>query len=81
MGVWKNVNLWIKVNFSTFSTSFFNSLERRFFVLQYRKKHFAGLYCLKKGVGKMTIFGPKLWVNPFGKISIFRLFQLVVFIT
>ena len=81
MGVWKNVNLWKNVNFSTFLTSFFNSLERRFFVLQYRKKHFAGLYCLKKKVGKMAIFGPKLWVNPFGKMSIFRLFQLVVIIT
>ena len=28
----------------------------------------------------MAIFGPKLWVNPLGKISIFRLFQPVVFI-
>ena len=28
----------------------------------------------------MAIFGPKQWVNPFGKISIFRLFSLLVFI-
>ena len=28
----------------------------------------------------MAIFGPKPWVNPFGKMSIFRLFELVVFI-
>ena len=28
----------------------------------------------------MAIFGPKAWVNPIGKISIFRLFKLVVFI-
>ena len=28
----------------------------------------------------MAIFGPKPWVNPFGKISIFRLFELPVFI-
>ena len=41
------------------------------FVLEYHKTHFPGLYCLKKKVGKMTIFGPKLWVNPFGKMSIF----------
>ena len=34
----------------------------------------------KKELGKMAIFGPKPWVNPFGKMSIFRLFQLVVFI-
>ena len=28
----------------------------------------------------MTIFGPKPWVNPFGKMSIFRRFELLVFI-
>ena len=49
----------------------------------------------KKNVGKMAIFGPKPWLNPFGKTSIFdilnflfsqprkaffRLFELQVFI-
>ena len=67
-------------NFSTVWTSCFYSLERRFFVLEYRKRHFLGLYCLKKKVGKMAIFGQKPWVNPFGKMSIFRLFELLVFI-
>ena len=52
----------------------------RFCVLEYHKRHFPGLYCLKKKVGKMAIFGPKPWVNPFAKISIFRLFELLVFI-
>ena len=28
----------------------------------------------------MAIFGPKPWVNPFGKMSIVRLFELLVFI-
>ena len=28
----------------------------------------------------MAIFGPKPWVNPFGKMSIFRLFEVFVFI-
>ena len=28
----------------------------------------------------MAIFGPKPWVNPFGKMSIFRRFELLVFI-
>ena len=28
----------------------------------------------------MAIFGPKPWVNPFGKMSIFRLFEHLVFI-
>ena len=58
----------------------FYSLERHFLVLEYRKRHFPVVYCLKKKVGKMVIFGPNPWVNPFGKISIFRLFQPVVFI-
>ena len=34
----------------------------------------------KKKVGKTAIFRPKPWANPFGKMSIFRLFDLLVFI-
>ena len=34
----------------------------------------------KKKVGKMAIFGSKPWVNPLGKMSIFGLFGLLVFI-
>ena len=30
-------------------------------MLEYRERHFRGLYCLKKKVGKMAIFGPKPW--------------------
>ena len=45
-----------------------------FFFLEYRKEHFLGLYCLK-----MAIFRPKPWVNPFGKMSTFHLFELLVF--
>ena len=48
-------------------------------VLGYRKRHFRGLYFLKKKVGKMAIFGQKPWINPFGKMSSFRLFKLRVF--
>ena len=59
---------------------FFYSLERRFLFLDYHKRQFPGLYCQKKKVEKMAIFGPKPWVNPFGKISIFRLFELLFFI-
>ena len=40
--------LWKNVNLSTFSTSSFYMLERRFFALEYRKSHFPGLYGLKK---------------------------------
>ena len=120
--------------FRLFKLLVFFNLQRLFFVLQYRKRHFPGHYCLKKKslknahfwtktmgkieklsifrlfellvflgqkrvfsfqniikqiflayiaekkVGKMAIFGPKPWVNSFGKMSIFRLFELLVFI-
>ena len=86
---WNNGHFWTKtmrylpwknVNFSTVSTSCFYSLDRRFFVLEYCKRNFPALYCLKKNFGKMAIFGPKPWVNPFGKMWIFRLLKLLVFI-
>ena len=71
---------WQKVNFTTFWTSCLYSLKRRFYVLEFRKRRSAGLYCLKKKVWKIAIFGQKPWVNPFGKMSTFRLFELPVFI-
>ena len=48
-------------------TSCFQRVERRFFVLEYRKRHSLCLYCQKKKVGKMASFRPKPWVNPFWK--------------
>ena len=47
-----------------------------FFVLAYCKTYFSGLFCLKKKDGKMAIFRPKPWTNPFRKIPIFLLFQI-----
>ena len=61
--------------FRGFCTSFFYSLERRFFVLDYPM-----LYCLKRKGGKMIIFGPKAWANLFRKMSIFRHFEPLFFI-
>ena len=46
----------------------------RFLLLEYRKRQFPGLYCLKKRVGKMSISRPKPWINPFEKMLIFGLF-------
>ena len=41
--------LWKNLNFSTFSTFCFYSLEKRCFVLEYHKTHFPGLdYLIKK---------------------------------
>ena len=73
-------DIFLAFNFLTFQTSCFYSLETRFFALEYRKTHFPCLYCLKKKLGKMAIFIPKPWVNPFGKMSIFRVFELLFFI-
>ena len=44
------------------------------------KETFLAYIAEKKKVGKMAIFGPKPWVNPFGKMLIFRFFELLVFI-
>ena len=68
-----------KANLSTFWTSCFYGLEKRFFVLEYRKRHFPGLYYLKKKSGKMAIFGAKPWVIPLGKMSIFSTFWISCF--
>ena len=54
-------------------------VRKLFFVLKYRKTHCFGLYPLKKNVGKMTSFWLKPWTNPFGKVLIFRLLELLGF--
>ena len=51
------------------------------FSLQNIMKHiFLAQTTQKKRDGKMANFGTKPWTQPFAKISIFRLFQLLVFI-
>ena len=45
--------------------------RKPFFFLQYCKRHFSGFDYQEKKVGKMAIFGPKPWVNPFRKMSLF----------
>ena len=55
--------------------------QKGVFSFQNNIKHiFLAYIALKKKLGKMAIFGPKPWVNSFGKMSIFRLFELLVFI-
>ena len=75
----KNVNLEKMSIFRLFLTFCFYSLKKAFSLCRDRKRHLPGLYCLTRKVGKMTIFGPKPWVNPFGKMSIFRLCENFVF--
>ena len=85
---WKNGHFWTKnmgyplgknVSLSSFWSSSFYGLERRYFVLEYRKRHFPGLYWLKKKIPKMAIFGPKRWVNPFFKKCQFLHFLNILF--
>ena len=66
--------------FRLFELLVFIAQKGVFFVLEYRKRHFPGLYYLKKKVGKIAIFGPKPWVIPLEKNFNFRLFELLVFI-
>ena len=61
--------LWKNLNFLTFWTSCFYSLERRFFVLEYRKTDFSWPILAKLKIWKMANFGPKSWTNPFGKFG------------
>ena len=58
-----------KCQFFDFLNNLLYSLERRFFVLEYRKRHFPNLYCPPKKVGKMAIFGPKGWVTPLENVN------------
>ena len=126
------VNQFQKMSTFYFLSSCIYSLEKCFFVLDYRKRHVLAYFALKKleewlfleqnhgltpfkicqffdflnffiaqkgffffynivkdiflpfiaqkKVGKMTIFGPRPWVNPIEKMSIFRLFKLLDFI-
>ena len=57
------------VNFLTFWTSSFHSLERLFFVLEYRQRHFAGLYYLNKKRWKNGHFST-FWTSCFYSIEI-----------
>ena len=69
------------VNFSTFSTSCFYSLERPFFVLEYRKRHFPGLYCLKKKMlEKWPFFDQNHGFTPFEKCQFLDFFNVFFFI-
>ena len=65
-----------KVAIFDFFNCFFYSLETRFFVLEYRKTHFSGLYFLKKKMKKWPIFDKN-----HGKMALEKwLFELLVFI-
>ena len=75
------VNPFAKLSiFRLFERLVFIAWKGVFFVLKCHKRHLPALYCLKKKVAKMAMFGTKPGVNPFGKMSTFGLFELLVFI-
>ena len=70
-----------KCQFFDFLNFLFLQLRKAFFGSRISSKTISQpILPKRKKVGKMAIFGPKTWVNPFGKMSIFRLFDLLVFI-
>ena len=54
-------------------------LERHFFALEYRKRNFPGLYCLKKKWKKWSFLDQNHGLTPLKKRKIFRRFELLVF--
>ena len=69
--------IWKNVNFPTFWTSCFYSLERVFFCSRISEKNFSWPILSKKKLPFLAIFGRKPWVNSFGKLSIFNLFVFI----
>ena len=60
---------------------FFLAWKGVFFVLEYHKTHFTGLYCLKKEkLEKWKILDQNHGLTPLEKCQLFRLFELLVFI-
>ena len=66
--------------FRLFELLVFMTQKGVFSIYNIVKDIFLAYIALRKKVGKSAIFRPKAWINPFGKMSIFRLFELVVFI-
>ena len=66
--------------FRLFEILFFYSLERRFFVLEYQKTHFPGLYCLKKKVVKWPILDQNRGLTPLEKSHFFDFLKFFFFI-
>ena len=75
------VNPFAKMSiFRLFQLLVFITQKGVFFFHNILKEIFLASITKKKKVVKMAIFRPKPWVNPFGKMSIFRLFEVLVFI-
>ena len=75
------VNPLEKCQFFYFFNFLFLQARKAFFSFQNIVKDIFLVYIpKKKKVGKLAVFGPKPWVKPFRKMSIFPLLELLVFI-
>ena len=74
---WAKPWVWKNGNFSTFSTYCFYCLEGHFFVLEYHKTHFPGLYCLKKNMEKLPIFEQNHLLTALEKCQFFDFFNFL----
>ena len=73
-------NPYEKSEFFDLLNMFFFKVRKAFFAQYYYKTHFFWIILLKNKKNRKKVdFGPKPWTNLFGKISMFRFFQLVVF--
>ena len=68
---------WENLNFSSFWTSSFYSLERRCFVQEYGKRHFPNQHCLKKKLVKWPIFDQNHGLTPLEKCQFFDLLNFL----
>ena len=66
--------------FPLFELLLFIALKGVFCLQNIIKDIFLALYCQKKEIDKTAIFGQQPLVNTFEKMSIFRLFELLLFI-
>ena len=66
-----------KYKFFDFLKFLFLQPKRRFFVLQYRKRHFPGLYCLKKKLEKWPFLDQNDGLTPLKKCHIFGFLNVV----
>ena len=69
---------WINPYFLTSWTFCFERLERRFFELEFNKRHFPGLYCLKKKLGKWPILDQNHGLTPFEKCQFFDILNFLL---
>ena len=60
-----------KCQFLTFWTSCFYCLQRHFFVLEYRKRHFPAIYWLKRKLEKWPFLDQKHGLTPLEKCQFF----------